>query len=122
MKIGYRRIDHVHLCIPVGTEDAARRFYSVVLGLKEIEKPESLKQRGGMWFRIGDAELHLGIDQETARTKQHPAFEIEDVATVRQYLEGLGVKTFDEPHIPGRARFTFRDPFSNRIEFLEIVP
>jgi catechol 2,3-dioxygenase-like lactoylglutathione lyase family enzyme len=39
--------DHVQIAAPVGCEDAARRFYGGLLGLRELEKPEILRARGG---------------------------------------------------------------------------
>lgn len=35
-------IDHVQLAGPAGCEDAARRFFSDILGKEEMEKPETL--------------------------------------------------------------------------------
>ncbi len=40
-------LHHVQITIPKDTEVAARTFYCDLLGLPEIEKPESLKNRGG---------------------------------------------------------------------------
>ncbi len=40
MSFSLLKIDHVQLAAPKGSEDRARQFYSDVLGLKEIEKPE----------------------------------------------------------------------------------
>jgi hypothetical protein len=39
---------------PLGSEDAARCFYGELLGLSELEKPEALRGRGGVWFACGD--------------------------------------------------------------------
>lgn len=47
-------IHHVQLTIPTGAEEEAKAFYCGVLGLDEIEKPESLKGRGGFWLRVGN--------------------------------------------------------------------
>lgn len=120
MKIKFNRLDHVQVCIPRGTEDEAREFYGRVLGLEEIEKPEVLKKNGGMWFSVADVQLHVGAEDVVAPSKRHPAFEVEDVAGVRAYLEQNSVRTKDEPDIPGVVhRFSFFDPFGNRIELLE---
>ena len=79
MKIAFRKIDHVQICIPKGAEDEARKFYGGLLGLEEIEKPDSLKPSGGVWFLIASAELHLGVETTLTKTKAHPAFEIENI-------------------------------------------
>ncbi|ACJ33988.1 VOC family protein [Anoxybacillus flavithermus] len=120
MNIIIKRLDHVQICIPIGAEDEARAFYTGVLGFTEIEKPETLKASGGFWYQVGDIELHIGVEnREGYRSKSHPAFEIENIEAVRRYLEEKGVVTKDEKVIPGVTRFSFLDPFHNRIEFLE---
>ena len=40
MAIKINRIDHIQLAIPKESEAMARKFYTGVLGLEEIEKPE----------------------------------------------------------------------------------
>ena len=120
MKIQFKRFDHVQVCIPRGTEDRARDFYGRLLGLEEIEKPEVLKKNGGMWYGVADVQLHVGVEETVAPSKRHPAFDVVDAKGVRAYLEGHGVRTRDEPDIPGVVhRFSFFDPFGNRIELLE---
>jgi catechol 2,3-dioxygenase-like lactoylglutathione lyase family enzyme len=117
--IQIQRLDHVQLCIPIGAEDEARRFYAGVLGLTEIEKPEALKPNGGLWFEAGDIQLHLGTEPAVAASKRHPAFEVTDVDAAREWLVRQGVRVQEEIVIPGCERFSFFDPFGNRIEFLE---
>ena len=122
MKITARRIEHVQLVVPIGQTDAARKFYLGVLGFEEVPMPESFAGIViGFWCVNNGVMVHIGEDPETKRTKAHPAFEIDDVPAVRKYLEGLGIRTRDEPLIPDRRRFSFLDPFGNRIEFLEFV-
>ncbi len=121
MNINFKRLDHVQLCIPPGAEERARDFYGHLLGLAEIEKPDVLKPNGGLWFEIADIQLHIGVEEAAAKSKRHPAFEIENVDEVRAFLEGNGVRTKDEPAVAGVKRFSFFDPFDNRIELLERV-
>ena len=119
MKINFRRLDHVQLCIPPGAEGRAREFYGGLLGLREIEKPEPLRARGGLWFEMADIQLHIGVERDQSKSKRHPAFEVEHVEGVRAYLERNGVRTRDEISLAGIKRFSFFDPFDNRIELLE---
>ncbi|HWT04009.1 MAG TPA: VOC family protein [Pyrinomonadaceae bacterium] len=119
MKINFRRIDHVQLCIPPGAEDEAREFYGRVLGLEEIEKPAALRERGGLWFGVADLQLHIGVEPPAGPSKHHPAFEIEGARAVRSYLEASGVRVRDETPVEGVTRFSIFDPFGNRIELLE---
>ena len=120
MLINFIRLDHVQVSIPKGTEDEARDFYGGLLGLEEIEKPEPLKANGGMWYSVAGVQLHVGVEEAVAPSKRHPAFDVADAKGVRAYLERHGVRTKDEPDIPGVVhRFSLFDPFGNRIEFLE---
>ncbi|HLL15488.1 MAG TPA: VOC family protein [Pyrinomonadaceae bacterium] len=119
MKINFRRLDHVQLCIPPEAEGRAREFYGALLGLPEIEKPEPLRARGGLWFEIAGIQLHVGVERVQGKSKRHPAFEVENIEAVRSYLEQSGVQTRDEISLAGIKRFSFFDPFDNRIELLE---
>ncbi len=118
-KIKFRKLDHLQICIPTNAEDKARAFYSDIIGLMEIQKPEALTGNRGLWFEIGDIQLHIGTEDELNESKRHPAFEVEELPRIRNYLEENGIKIKDEIPIPGQSRFSFRDPFGNRIEFLE---
>jgi demethylmenaquinone methyltransferase/2-methoxy-6-polyprenyl-1,4-benzoquinol methylase len=115
------RLHHVQISIPVGAEDAARAFYCGVLGLPEIEKPDSLKGRGGLWLQLGDLQLHIGVEDgvDRAATRAHLAYEVADAAAWRERLLGHGISLLDSVAIPGYDRFEGRDPFGNRIEFIQ---
>jgi hypothetical protein len=67
-------IDHVQVSAPRGCGDDARRLYGGLLGLAEIGKPEPLRARGGVWFRCGAQQLHVGVDERfTPAEKAYPA-------------------------------------------------
>jgi catechol 2,3-dioxygenase-like lactoylglutathione lyase family enzyme len=119
MRPNFKRLDHVQICIPPGAEDTAREFYGGLLGLQEIEKPAPLRANGGLWFQIADIQLHIGVEARQTKSKRHPAFEVEEAAAIRTYLETHGIRTRDEPALTGIERFSFFDPFDNRIELLE---
>jgi catechol 2,3-dioxygenase-like lactoylglutathione lyase family enzyme len=115
-------LDHVQVAAPAGCEDAAREFFGELLGLAEVEKPPSLQARGGVWFRLGDQQLHVGVESRFApATKAHPALRV-----VTGKLDGLAARlasagaevTWDEA-FPGVRRFYSRDPWGNRLELLE---
>jgi catechol 2,3-dioxygenase-like lactoylglutathione lyase family enzyme len=113
------RLHHVQLAIPPGSEEPARRFYAGLLGLEELPKPPSLAERGGLWLRLADAELHLGVEAGFRPAgKAHPAFEVRDLDAVRARLEKAGVPVVDDRLLPGRRRFYANDPFGNRLEFV----
>jgi catechol 2,3-dioxygenase-like lactoylglutathione lyase family enzyme len=119
-----RGIHHVQITIPTGMEEAARAFYCGVLGLPEIEKPDSLKNRGGFWLGVGDRQVHVGTEDGFDRltTKAHIAYQVDDVAAWKERLMQQGTHLGKESvPIPGYARFEFRDPFGNRVEMIQSI-
>ncbi|WP_135553011.1 VOC family protein [Paenibacillus cymbidii] len=115
-------IDHVQLAAPEGCEQDARTFYADLLGWPEIPKPENLRKRGGVWFQCGIHQVHIGVQREfVAATKAHPAFHVQQVASLRDYLLQRNVTVIDDDARAeeGVQRFYLHDPFGNRLEFLE---
>jgi catechol 2,3-dioxygenase-like lactoylglutathione lyase family enzyme len=114
-------LNHAQITIPNGLEEAARAFYCTVLGLPELPKPESLAGRGGFWLQVGKLQVHIGTEDNIDRqaTKSHLAYEVDDVEEWRQLLLQNGVVILDSIPLPGFARFEFRDPFGNRVEFIQ---
>jgi catechol 2,3-dioxygenase-like lactoylglutathione lyase family enzyme len=121
MDIHFKRLNHVQLCVPFGEEKSAREFYTRVLGLLEIEKPDVLKPNGGLWLKIADIQLHIGVEEVQGKSKRHPAFEVEGLGLIREHLQKHQVRIKEEPPLPGVNRFSFFDPFGNRIELMEKV-
>lgn len=119
MNIRFKRLNHVQVCVPRGAEGEAREFYGRLLGLEEIEKPDELKAGGGLWFQIADIQLHIGVEETQGESKRHPAFEVEGLEEIRQYLTSNGVRVREETKVPGMDRLSFFDPFGNRIELME---
>lgn len=117
------RVHHAQITVPKGAEDEARAFYCDVLGLREIPKPEVMRTRGGFWLEVGSFQVHIGTEEATGRqqSKAHVAYEVENLDSWRQTLETYGVKIIESIEIPNYRRFEFRDPFGNRVEFLEKV-
>ena len=117
-------LDHVQVAIPPGGEDVARAFYGGLVGLHELEKPPLLAVRGGVWFRVGAHELHLGVETSfIPALKAHPGFRLASTGELRALAERLTageveVAWADPDEIPGRSRFHVSDPFGNRLEFL----
>ena len=84
--INFKRLDHIQICIPKGKEDEARHFYTDIIGLTEISKPGSLIPNGGLWYQTADIQLHIGTENETSKSKRHPAFEVSDLEEARKHL------------------------------------
>ena len=105
-------LHHVQLAMPEGAEDIARAFYTGLLGLTEVDKPEILAGRGGCWFEGGSCRLHLGVEIPFVPAKKaHPALVVEDLAAAQAALGGGEIET-----LPGLRRFYVFDPFGNRLE------
>ena len=114
-------IDHVQLAAPPGCEAEARRFFGGLLGLEELEKPEALRERGGVWFRVGAQQLHVGVEQEFAPArKAHPAFAVSRYDELVARLRAAGVQATDDDSIPGVRRCYVVDPWENRIELVAV--
>jgi catechol 2,3-dioxygenase-like lactoylglutathione lyase family enzyme len=113
-------LDHVQLAMPPGGEDEARRFYTALLGLKEIPKPENLARRGGCWFELGTVKVHLGVEREfSPARKAHPAFEVTGLESLIEILSEGGHPTRSDEPLEGWKRVYVDDPFGNRIELME---
>ena len=118
--IGVTGIDHVQLAMPAGGEDAARAFYTGLLGLPEVPKPANLAARGGCWFENGAVKLHLGVEADFRPAKKaHPALLVGKLAALAARLEDAGVSVRRDGEIPGVKRCHTDDPFGNRIELIQ---
>ena len=102
-------------------EEAAVAFYRDVLGLPEIEKPDGLGERGGTWFSLGGQQLHMMVEDGVNRrgTKAHLAYLVTDLEAWRNHMQANDVTPVPSPKVPGFDRFEARDPFGNRIEFIQ---
>jgi catechol 2,3-dioxygenase-like lactoylglutathione lyase family enzyme len=122
MSFIFKSIDHVQLAAPKGSEPIARQFFGEVLGFKEIEKPEALKKKGGVWFEFGNYQIHIGIEEPFAPAKKaHPAFQIENLEALKEHLTNKEINYIVDYDLPGANRIYIHDPFGNRMEILEWI-
>lgn len=118
----FKAIDHIQLAAPQGSEDTARKFFKDILGFEEIEKPEELKKHGGVWFAFGRYQIHIGIEEPFSPAKKaHPAFEVENIAALKEHLITNSIDVMEDDKLSGAKRFYIFDPFGNRMELLEWV-
>ena len=118
-------LDHVQVAAPPGCEEAARRFYGKLLGLAELEKPEALRARGGVWFAVGAQQLHVGVEEPfSPARKAHPALRVDPdgLDAMANRLRAAGFEPRWDEELPGVRRFYADDPWGNRIELLATRP
>jgi predicted enzyme related to lactoylglutathione lyase len=114
-------LDHVQVAAPPGSESAARRYYGGLLGLAEIEKPEPLKSRGGVWFALGPQQLHVGVTAEFSPSrKAHPALIVAagEIEALAGRLGAAGAEVLWDKTLPDVKRFFSEDPWGNRVELV----
>jgi predicted enzyme related to lactoylglutathione lyase len=117
MIVGY---NHAQITVPGGNAERVREFYGQFLGLVEMPVPPALQGRGLIWFQVGNQELHVGIEEGVNRlaTRAHLAYNVDDIAQLRQRLTAAAFTLIEQPKIEGYDRFHITDPFGNRVEFM----
>lgn len=106
-----------HVNVDVDDLDAARHFYTEVMGFTALDRPDFGVP--GAWFQMGAHQLHLGTtEKRQAETGDHFALQVEDCASCADELEAKGIEVFRlDPPIAGAGVQAFlRDPAGNLIE------
>ena len=117
-------LDHVQIAAPAGCEAQARSFYGGLLGLAEVDKPAALRDRGGVWFSLSGAQLHIGVAEPfVAAAKAHPALRVAptQLDALAQRLAETGARVVWDHELPGVRRFFTADPWGNRLELLAVA-
>jgi len=114
-------LHHVQLAMPAGGEDIARRFYSGLLEIPEVEKPGDLAKRGGAWFEIAPVRVHLGVEADFRPAKKaHPGLLVENLESLVGRLRNAGVPVLGGEPLAGYDHVYVDDPFGNRLELLQV--
>ena len=119
MTLNISALHHVQITVSPEHEAAAVDFYGRVLGLARIEKPKPLASRGGAWFDVGGAQLHISLEEgaEGHGSKRHVCLLVDDLTRARQSLLDAGLDVEPEETEPyGLRRFFVRDPAGNKLE------
>jgi catechol 2,3-dioxygenase-like lactoylglutathione lyase family enzyme len=119
--IEFERANHINICVPPERLEEARQFYAEVIGLKQIPRPDHVFPTPGYWFDIGNIQFHIGIEPVKPRSNRHIAFEVADIAAAKSHLKKQQIEVLVEDVVPGWDRFSFIDPFGNRMELLKVV-
>ena len=110
-------LDHVNVTCPEELEEEVAGWYLDTLGMEPIEKPPGTRD-GGAWFRAGDNEVHLSIDEHNPPKTAHFGLVVDGYQAVIDRLRAAGCHIEQAREIPGRHRFYTRDPAGNRIEIM----
>ncbi|MHC5596041.1 MAG: VOC family protein [Nostoc sp.] len=119
-----KAVHHIQVTYPLEVENAMLFFYSKVLGLTEIPRPEVIKNDSGAWYKLGDIELHISTEKNANNqaSRRHYCFQVDNLNAFEEHLKGHGVEIIpDQRPLPGYVRFFLRDPGGNRIEIAEVV-
>lgn len=96
-----------HVALPVVDLARSRRFYTEVLRLPEIHRPEAFDFPGA-WFALGDGQLHL-IERSNGTMREgkaldsrdvHFAIRVADYDAMLSHLHSLGYRedaALDDP-------------------------
>jgi len=105
-----------HVSIDVDDVDSAGAFYTEVLGMERLERPDF--GFPGMWLRCGEQQIHLmQVEEHAAPKGQHFALGVSDIEAARDALQRKGVEVSDVIDIPSAGKQAFlRDPAGNLIE------
>ncbi|MFW6359339.1 MAG: VOC family protein [Chroococcales cyanobacterium] len=110
----------LHTAILVSDVANAEHFYSQVLGLPKIDR---ILKYPGIWYQIGDYQLHLIEDKSLSNSLQNPekwgrnphiAFAVSNLEKAKQQLEANGYSF--QMSASGRAALFTQDPDGNVIE------
>ncbi|MBW3594100.1 MAG: VOC family protein [Actinobacteria bacterium] len=112
-------LEHVSITSPEDLEEEVVSWYRDCLELQEMEKPEGTRAKGA-WFRIGDQQLHVTIDEHNPPKVSHVGLIVDDFGEIVERLRGSGCHIEQAAPTPGRRRFYTRDPAGNRIEIISL--
>jgi glyoxylase I family protein len=113
-----------HASLIVANTQASLLFYSGILGIEQIDRPDL--GFPGAWLKIGNQQIHLlelnNPDPTTGRPEhggrdRHVAMTVSDLTPVREALDAAGfVYTVSKS---GRKAIFCRDPDGNAIEIID---
>jgi catechol 2,3-dioxygenase-like lactoylglutathione lyase family enzyme len=88
-----------HVAISVTDLEAARTFYCGILGFEELPRPDF--GFPGLWLRVGDLQLHLGVVDEMKSAAGFPHFALyvptDEFDATMNALRDAGVKMLGKP-------------------------
>jgi catechol 2,3-dioxygenase-like lactoylglutathione lyase family enzyme len=106
-------IHHVAIC--VRDADEAVTFYTGVLGLTVLERPDF--GFGGYWLDAGGQQVHLMQSESERSGGDHFAIRVDDLEAAVADIRATGYKVNTIDHMAGAGHQAFlHDPSGNFIE------
>ena len=114
------RVTHLdHVTVLITDVERSRRFYTGILGLREVPSPATF-DFVALWFDLGGQYLHLLLKpQPDAVSSRHFCLHVADAAAARVHCLERGLRIEETVRIPNADRFFIRDPDGNRVELLQ---
>lgn len=120
--IHYTELHHVSLTVT--NLERAKHFYSNILCLKEIGRPNF--DFPGAWYEVNGQQLHLIVlptsqtirqDKRLSSREGHFALRVKDYTETLNWLKKMNVELLEKPDsISGFAQIFCADPDGNLIE------
>lgn len=108
-----------HVSINVSDVEAARRFYTDVMGMTErTDRPDF--GFGGAWLDAGGQQVHLIQGGVPEAKGQHFAVQVDDMAAAVAELRGRQVEVSDPVPVATNLQAFLHDPSGNMIELHEV--
>lgn len=117
-------IKSLHVAVLVSNLEQAEQFYSNILGLSKVER--TLKYPG-VWYQVGDFQIHLIVDPTVATElvnpgkwgrNPHVALAVENLDEAKTQLLAQGCSV--QASASGRAALFTQDPDGNIIELSQL--
>lgn len=111
-------LDHLQISAPRNSADRVRQFYADLLELVEIEAPEGLAGREGLWFSLGTTPLHVAFEgYGFGNEPRFLALTVDDLDVMHEALrQRIAPIEKDADQEGNLQRLKFNDPFGNHIE------
>jgi glyoxylase I family protein len=111
-----------HVSINVTDIDESRGFYTDVLGMATLPRPDF--DFPGAWLDAGEQQIHLiEVEGFEASPGQHFALQVSDLDATIAELDERGLSVSAPVEIPGFCRQAFfKDPTGNLIELNQPTP
>jgi catechol 2,3-dioxygenase-like lactoylglutathione lyase family enzyme len=119
-----KMIAPIHDAYPISNLDASLHFYTEVMGLKVLPRPDMAFAGAWLADETGRVEIHLfvsdamkpGADTKPSNLARHAAYEVDDLEAWREFLREKGLPLLERT-VTGRAPQVFvTDPDGHTIE------